>query len=1086
MKKLVLYFILAFSVVLSSCREDEIFDDGLLNGGNLSSVITFGCEIPKEIEISTRSIGSEASQYRINNVYVCLFDAQGNRAYGRFFSPNEKVNTAMNAEDIAKNKNKWYFGKNNTGGKSTYWGQINAALPVLQGGKLYVVGNANLLDLSNDLLEAQTRTLSDFQNIMVSTTSNSLYRTQLIMVGGADVNVTANNDGKTVKIELINQNKPNKIVLRRIDAKVQFKIRVASPAEQNAYNNELIAQGKPVSSQIDGFEPDKWELKKLPKNVYLIDDANAQHAMNDPAYKYYNIEPANFETQTREPDSHDDISGAGYKHEYHGFSFYMLENKQPQAAIRNYTDRDIRKTINNPGGMDDGRYDQTGQSTGDIWVHAPKDATYLKISGSLRMMKDVPDQALGHPVETMFNADVTYYIHLGDIKKNMGDFSVLRNTSYTYNVVIYGADKIKVEVEEDKEEEPGATGDTYIAREAYCEFDAHYGQRVLRFCAEHIEVSEEGKVNITWYVKTPFGEGEPKNGIGGLDYKWVRFMRNPVVEKDGKRIFSRNNCFYPGDDSPKLMDVYEFNEYLTQQAKYWHWNNRHTAEGDFHYDQDFLLDYDGVHHSIYFTVFVDEYYYDKNPVTGENIGWTQFVNKEDRLMHLLSRTKRSKDDESSVTESVVTIRQKAIQTPYVMDGNLGAWGVETVDEPVITYPVPGKIQNPSDPNSPLTQDKMEYYPTFFYKENNLTKEDYGTDETKPGMVNTKKYFLGSPNNRWDSYLNIQKITDLSDGSTVKVLPENGQSLLKTGERTLKNSILLRNRNFNGDDIIDENEIKWYIGDRNQISSLAMADVGISGDAKLFNIENEMKYRTGQSWGNPDPQFKLPMTGSKASSALKGLVRIVPSDGKKLIWVEELFSISDYGADYGWINPDAQYSIRCVRNLRGNNKAENEIDDIIPAPTKKNGHYFFDMSRVNRLSLRHRGVKVEPDLIILDPSTEREENSYLPLGLEVIPELISYSGSYDDLKSDLENSNNPVHSSTGTWRVPNLREAGLLYLYACEEINNYIYVSTYYSLYGTTISGYSPNQTWHIKNNLATMGESASHLVRVRDWDPRKK
>ena len=80
---------------------------------------------------------------------------------------------------------------------------------------------------------------------------------------------------------------------------------------------------------------------------------------------------------------------------------------------------------------------------------------------------------------------------------------------------------------------------------------------------------------------------------------------------------------------------------------------------------------------IYVTAFVDEFYYDKHPISGESSQtlWKDFVNVPNRIMHILCDSRSSFDEESTSTGSVVTIRQRSIQTPYSTTGDCPtAWG----------------------------------------------------------------------------------------------------------------------------------------------------------------------------------------------------------------------------------------------------------------------------------------------------------------------------------------------------------------------------------------------------------------------------
>ena len=78
-----------------------------------------------------------------------------------------------------------------------------------------------------------------------------------------------------------------------------------------------------------------------------------------------------------------------------------------------------------------------------------------------------------------------YTIHLGDFSTSgsYGDFSVKRNTSYTYNVSVTGVNNIIVEATTDDEKQPGAEGEIYDNTNTLYTYnlDAHYEQVYLEY-----------------------------------------------------------------------------------------------------------------------------------------------------------------------------------------------------------------------------------------------------------------------------------------------------------------------------------------------------------------------------------------------------------------------------------------------------------------------------------------------------------------------------------------------------------------------------------------------------------------------------
>ena len=85
------------------------------------------------------------------------------------------------------------------------------------------------------------------------------------------------------------------------------------------------------------------------------------------------------------------------------------------------------------------------------------------------------------------------------------------------------------------------------------------------------------------------------------------------------------------------------------------------------------------------TVFVDEYYYDKDPIFGGSSPtlWKRFVNKEERAMHILCNSNTSKDLESRATAN--SLYKKFETAPADQTWTSGAVSFEALNEEVNKY-----------------------------------------------------------------------------------------------------------------------------------------------------------------------------------------------------------------------------------------------------------------------------------------------------------------------------------------------------------------------------------------------------------------
>lgn len=83
----------------------------------------------------------------------------------------------------------------------------------------------------------------------------------------------------------------------------------------------------------------------------------------------------------------------------------------------------------------------------------------------------------------------------------------------------------------------------------------------------------------------------------------------------------------------------------------------------------------------YYTCFVDEYYYEENPVNKGNVRLNEFVNADDRVFTLATSLQYSKDQQSILADAVYSVSQRSIACFYDLDNFEGnVYGVESVDE----------------------------------------------------------------------------------------------------------------------------------------------------------------------------------------------------------------------------------------------------------------------------------------------------------------------------------------------------------------------------------------------------------------------
>lgn len=388
------------------------------------------------------------------------------------------------------------------------------------------------------------------------------------------------------------------------------------------------------------------------------------------------------------------------------FEFYMLENRQPfegADAPATYHDRD--------------RKDETG-----AFVYAPEYATYVKVSGEYR-----ETDADG---ELKYAGDVTYTIHLGDFRSGQyANFDVVRNTWYSYTIIVNGVNNIIAEAKVNGEEtESGAEGyiiDTQESAQIYS-LDSHFEQVLIRIPMAKITASGGLTVRSTddlnLRIRSPYTEETEGASPGvsdilyydeimgaidadlaagdtsypnttaclklhkAMDLDWVHFW--PQSDTDKLTFYAKTTDEGLCNSLELLRVLGAVAEQIEKEGKV---EDSYAvpalpkAGASATAEHKVILTLDGDTYYANYTAFVDEYYYERHPVTlkewsGE-AHWSEFTNGNPRSIYLVSTPQISADGASVYSTVHYTITQKPIGTPFgTNDPDFNAFGFESVDE----------------------------------------------------------------------------------------------------------------------------------------------------------------------------------------------------------------------------------------------------------------------------------------------------------------------------------------------------------------------------------------------------------------------
>lgn len=933
-------FAAIFLLMMTSCVREQ-FAPGGLTGGEGYLYLKFGSA--PNVEVSTKATLKAESENRIMNLYVFVFDNAGHKIHRKWYSELDRTNSVGELDIIEEG---WYR-ENSTEANKPSIGVIKIKSPSGSGFKIYVFANidGDMIKISSEMLSHNINTEADINDFKVYLNQETTSRNGYFPMSGSISGVTVR-DGEGITIG----GGVSGLSLRRMDAKIKFTFKTGTRPDENG-------------QVIQSFEPKGWRVFNIPKTAFLMegDEDACSVDPNTPTGDYSQYASLFFDSEWANFEEFPDQNTSS-------FSFYMMENRQTpkNSSFTNYQDRSRqKKTATGLNEVQAVEYTSLSGKTSTksmrIFQNANDFSTYVLVSARVTM------KLTGSEAGQTLGGDVLYLIHLGDWNStihngssehwnddeygNVANFQTRRNTSYNYIVTVNSVNNIRIEVEtsdgENIENQPGASGQITIAKEEIAICDAHYEAKTMTFSAKNFfEGTTATADDLTWRVKTPFGEGSPSIGHdgedipAGLDYKWVHFRLN---KKDAKGIFyldtrrkytnrafaesstfrsAADNMESDGSGAPGLegyhndgvMDIIDMVKYIkTQVKRYASWleNGGNYADYKCDFDSENLNDA-----KICVTVFVDEYYYDKDPIFGGSSPtlWKRFVNKEERAMHILCNSNTSKDLESRATGSVITIQQKPIKSIYNTDESYtrlqNAWGLESVDEhadKVFTYNQDGSLNG-------LGGNTSGY--------NGLANSVFEWELAPNG--NTVNNITTIENNiRWDKYLSFEVGNELPQ--------------LKDGYESLRYICMSRNRDNNGNGIIDRDEIRWYLASVKQLIGMYVGGGVLESSVRIYNRS------TADRESNDPALWRQHVISS---------TKYPNNNQPTVIWGEEGISIGDISGSLKEGNK--KFTVRCVRNLGLANDApiNKTPDDYIQYSKNADGSYTFEFTHINESALRY--------------------------------------------------------------------------------------------------------------------------------------
>lgn len=696
MKKVIYIYLALLLVCFSACQEDDYFSSASGEKVLLSSLSFRLSDVMSKKMVLSRA---DADKPTLTNLTLFIFS--GGYKVSVVDIPQEQIKASTQGNE--------------------YDYEVTGAFEANTGeNTVYALGNTSSAYYNSQTLLDELKKIEsedDFKKKLFAI--NSIYATNqslpvsissIFLTGEGTIQVSGT--GTAAKAT-------GTITLKRPIASIEFTVNTTATNENNSIE----------------FIPQTYKIYNVCQNALVISDNSIVPVVDDRQY----YETQEFTTWANQYDADNNVIAKTCQ-------FYLPEN--------------IQSKINVIGEKEYSKRDERDPDTHE-WKFAPKKSTYVVISGTY----SEKDQN-----GTLVNQGTTSYtIHLGDFSNtgSMGNFSVERNARYQYNITVQGVTSIITEAKKETGDgdQPGAEG-IIIGNETASEIfdlDCTYEQMIVSYDlaairdainADQSDLTRNEKIANAFILKTstPFDLSGSEyirpyaiaNNVQSdrleqeiqiaklMDYKWVYFY---------SQASSYQLSPYPGDGDNRLIDPYDLCVKLGNLvAKLLNGEDISTN------DQGITVSFDN---KVYFTAFVNEYYYDTDPLSGKSVNWATFTRQNDRTMTIASDMNISPDGYSIYAKARTSISQRSIQTFYnaSVAGTVNAIGLETYCE-----------------NSSFLDYDQDSWNRWSGK---------GTSD-----VNGRKNMIDlvgiNSNSKWNNYVNIKTNGYLTSSQSLKHKIENPQ------------------------------------------------------------------------------------------------------------------------------------------------------------------------------------------------------------------------------------------------------------------------------------------------------------------------
>lgn len=880
---------------LSSCTVDDFFGtDNVVEGEPVNITLNFAAVPSTDVRI-TRATGSDLSE--LSDIVICVFHGDGSFEQ-MVTNYDEGGGLTVGENSVGDNgENRYSVSFESTSGEKkliavanvadgAYWENLITDLTAAYNEKKdFEQVKAIVAEMSQRLVN-QAGTTEGMQPFHIASSS------QMLISGWNEGVVFGTGNTITDYGDYGDGDNQVAIKMKRAMAHITFNIAANPDGAKGTFT--------PTSFRVYNIPTKSYLTNGIPEGTNLLTTGVA-----DSDEEYVNTAFENIGT----------AQGGNYS-----FNFYMPENVQATGASSDYNSREEWNGNDNSGASAENKK----------WTNAPQNSTFVVISGTF-------EGGATNPV----TANVEYTIHLGnfgksgDNSRNYGDFSVMRNYSYTYSVSVLDVNNIIVEAERTGGDyQNGAEGSVYdqSSTEYSYNLDAHYeqvyleynlsdianslgpslsgqslddaiaNQLILTIQSEAMDYTHEYSDEAPYTTRnkrgtlSPYkiyadavrngsesdaadakaavldGAGEGMAPTKGFDYKWIEFF-----PQTGTGISE-----YPGISSWAMEDL------------------SGMENGNFYAGATGTNSMLDVYDMIVEMGKAIKQIYGRETPSSSSIQITQngndyvarftaFVNENYYLRHPLTGAKT--DTWSVMTNKIPREMIIAMSTQTSEDGNSSYSKIHSY----ISQLAMQTFYN--DRVSSLNAFGIETYnetPLRFVF--GTPKSTYDLSDTD-GRENQKKLIGAASSPRWSSYISTSY-----NGWTESVGTNRSSHKLSTAAYSVQaaySACMSRNRDLNGNRRIDEDEIRWFLPSLNEYIRMVIGANGISSAAQLY-------------MGDKTTMTKDDYPSSYITDG--SLYYTSSADSRRVYWAVEKGS---YGAIDSYYDKGTPLPVRCIRNLPAN-------------------------------------------------------------------------------------------------------------------------------------------------------------------------